>query len=77
MLLSAPDLLSEPPHHLSVDGGARLEVEGWAGPWPLQQRWWTPGGGVQASRLQLLCPGGAAYLLISHEGRWWVTGIYD
>ena len=74
--LVAPEQLSAPPHRLAVDGAAAQDVEGWAGPWPVRQRWWSPDG-VTSSRLQLLCPDGAAFLLASRDGRWWVSGIYD
>jgi protein ImuB len=74
--LTAPERLSAPPHLLAVDGGAPRDVEGWAGPWPTRQRWWSPDG-VTSSRLQLLCPDGAAFLLASRDGRWWITGSYD
>lgn len=74
--LTAPEQLSAPPHRLVVEGGAPCELAGWAGPWPVRQRWWSPDG-VATSRLQLLGPDGAAYLLASRDGRWWVTGIYD
>jgi protein ImuB len=74
--LAAPERLSAPPHRIAVDGDEPRDVEGWAGPWPVRQRWWSPDG-VTSSRLQLLCPDGVAFLLASREGRWWVTGIYD
>jgi protein ImuB len=74
--LAAPERLSAPPHCIAVDGDEPRDVEGWAGPWPVRQRWWSPDG-VTSSRLQLLCPDGVAFLLASREGRWWVTGIYD
>jgi protein ImuB len=74
--LTAPDLLSAPPHHLVVDDGNPQVVQGWAGPWPLHQRWWVGEGGA-GSRLQVAVHGGVALLLLAREGRWWVTGIYD
>jgi protein ImuB len=74
--LTASDLLSAPPHRLVIDGGEPRDVEGWAGPWPVRQRWWSPDE-VTGSRLQLLCRGGDAFLLISRAGKWWITGIYD
>jgi protein ImuB len=49
VLLAAPDLLSAPPSRLVVDAEART-VQGWAGPWPLQQRWWSPDA-VASSRV--------------------------
>jgi protein ImuB len=73
--LTAPDLLSAPPCRLVVDDEVRT-VQGWAGPWPLQQRWWSPDA-VVSSRVQVLTADGAAFLLLTTDGRWWVTGIYD
>jgi protein ImuB len=74
--LTAPDLLSAPPHQMMVDGGRPRAVQGWAGPWPLHQRWWAPGG-AEGSRLQVAMDDGVALLLLARSGRWWVTGIYD
>jgi protein ImuB len=74
--LTAPDLLSAPPHQVMVDGGRPRAVQGWAGPWPLHQRWWAPGS-AEGSRLQVAMDDGVALLLLARSGRWWVTGIYD
>ena len=74
--LTAPDLLSAPPHHLVVDDGTPQVVQGWAGPWPLRQRWWVADA-VAGSRMQIAVDGGVALLLLAREGGWWVTGIYD
>jgi protein ImuB len=74
--LTAPDLLTAPPYAITVDGDPAGEVSGWAGPWPVWQRWWTPAG-VAGSRLQVVRADGAAFLLLVRDGRWWVTGVYD
>jgi len=74
--LTAPDLLTAPPHALAVDGGPAVDVHGWAGPWPVWQRWWTPGAAA-GSRLQVVRADEAAFLLLARDGRWWVTGVYD
>lgn len=74
--LTAPDLLSAAPAHLVIDGGATRAVHGWAGPWPVVQRWWVPGA-VESSRVQVVDTDNAAFLLVVRDGRWWVTGIYD
>jgi protein ImuB len=74
--LAAPDLLTAPPHTVAVDDGPPGEVEGWAGPWPVRQRWWAPEA-VQASRLQVVRADGAAFLLVARDERWWVAGVYD
>jgi protein ImuB len=74
--LTAPDLLAEPPRTLAVDGDPPGEVQGWAGPWPVWQRWWSPDGAA-GSRLQVVRADGAAFLLLAREERWWVVGVYD
>jgi protein ImuB len=76
VLLRAPDLLSVPPSHVVVDGGEPRRVHGWAGPWPVQQRWWAAGS-AEASRLQVALDDGEALLLLSRGTRWWVIGRYD
>jgi protein ImuB len=75
--LVEPDRLSAPPARL-VAGGPRGDraVAGWAGPWPVQQRWWAGGGGTRA-RVQVLCDDGTAHLLVVADDRWWVVGVYD
>jgi protein ImuB len=74
--LVEPDRLSAPPHRLVVDGGAPCTVEGWAGPWPVLQRWWAPDVD-ESSRVQVVGDDGTAFLLVVRDGRWWVAGIYD
>ena len=76
VLLAAPDLLAAAPCTLAVDDGRPAEVQGWAGPWPVVQRWWTPDGRA-GSRLQVLCTDGTAFLLVGRAGRWEVGGVYD
>jgi protein ImuB len=73
--LSEPDLLTAAPHRIAVDGGPPREVRAWAGPWPSQQRWWLPDASGRA-RLQVALADGTA-LLLTGDGRWWVTGVYD
>lgn len=74
--LAAPDVLTASPCTLAVDGGPPAAVRGWAGPWPVRQRWWAPDGAA-GSRLQVVDADGAARLLLARGGRWWVTGVYD
>jgi protein ImuB len=76
ILLRAPDLLFGLPASVAVDGGEPRRVEGWAGPWPVQQRWWAAGS-AEASRLQVRLHDGEALLLLFRDGRWWVIGEYD
>ena len=52
-------------------------VVAWAGPWPLEERWWDAGRGRRRARLQVCTEGGAAYLLVREKGSWWVEATYD
>jgi protein ImuB len=70
------DVLSAPPARVAVDGRAPAAVVGWAGPWPVWARWWTPQAAPTA-RMQVVLDDGTALLLVAREGRWWVQGIYD
>lgn len=74
-------LLTAVPHRVSVAGAPPREVRGWAGPWPVIERWWEPGAERRAVRLQVLVADGsagqAALLLLREGGRWLVEGMYD
>lgn len=64
--------LHTPPPPLRACG----QVAGWAGPWPLVERWWS----AQASArlcLQLVPTTGAPLLIGTADGRWVVEGCYD
>lgn len=74
--LDAADRLATPPQTVAVDGREPATVTGWAGPWPLHQRWWAPGSG-HSSRLQVLTDTDVAMLLLCKEDRWWAVGLYD
>lgn len=74
--VSGRGLVSAPPTWLVVGSGRPLVIEAWAGPWPLEERWWGPGGRRRA-RLQICTAGGSAYLVARENGRWWVEATYD
>ena len=58
-------------------GQAPVEVDGWAGPWPVDERWWAPAeaAGGPGSRSHLA--DGRALLLALRGGHWTVEAIYD
>lgn len=79
------------PDQVAVNGAPRRAVVAWAGPWPVEQRWWTgllcpvPGAddrstGVAARFQVVLEPvddGGELGLLLGVDGdTWWVEGVY-
>lgn len=75
-------LISAEPAWVVVDGGEALPVRGWAGPWPVDQRWWDAAVGWRGIRVQVVLSGvseggESALLLAYREGRWTVVGRYD
>lgn len=70
-----------------VRAGRRHAITAWAGPWPIDERWWVPDSGRRAARMQVAvaaepaagpAPGPApeAHLLIGHAGQWRIEGTY-
>ncbi len=64
------------PAWLSVAGGRAVEVEAWAGPWPVDERWWDPAAHRRRAG-QIVTADGAAHLLVVEGGRWSVEATYD
>jgi protein ImuB len=56
---------------------AKAEIVGWAGPWPVDERWWDPEEHRRRARLQILLGDGSAHLLVLEEGGWRVEATYD
>jgi len=70
-------LATAAPTRLSVAGGRWDEVVGWAGPWPLDERWWDEAAHRRRARFQVVTADGSAWLLALEGGRWWVEAAYD
>ncbi|MBD7950649.1 DNA polymerase Y family protein [Oerskovia rustica] len=71
--------MSAPPvtvRWLAPRAGASRRVLGWAGPWPLAERWWSETPSRRAY-LQVLLDDGRGVLLASAQGRWTVEAVYD
>jgi len=58
------------------DGTSQTDVVGWAGPWPVVQRWWA-GSPRRAVYLQVTLAGGQPVLLALSEGVWTLEARYD
>jgi protein ImuB len=69
--------LSARPARLSVDGRPWVDVTAWAGPWPLEERWWDAARRRRRARLQLVTADGQARLATLERGRWQVEATYD
>lgn len=68
--------LSDPVARLLVKDGKWVAVTGWAGPWPVVERWWSKPA-RELSRLQVTCSDDNAYLIAYEQGTWWLEGRYD
>jgi len=68
--------LSAEPACLTVDGEPVRRVTGWAGPWPLSERWWDPVTARRRARFQLLTGDGRAWLAVVQDGRWLIEAGY-
>lgn len=49
----------------------------WAGPWPVDERWWDPAAARRRTRFQIVVVDGRAWLVCLEGGRWWVEASYD
>lgn len=64
------------PVTLSASGRSR-PVIGWAGPWPVDERFWDDARHRTAARFQVVAGDGSAWLLLLDEHGWWAEGRYD
>jgi len=69
-------VVSAAPARLAVPGEPPRRVTGWAGPWPLSERWWDPAAARRRARFQLATDDGRAWLAVVQDGRWLVEAGY-
>jgi protein ImuB len=70
------------PCHVAINGSAPRKIVGWAGPWPVDERWWESPHPKPRARLQILLDEGTdqtALLLVTttEAPLWLVEGWYD
>jgi protein ImuB len=67
--------VSAPP--ATVQGPTSTEpVVAWAGPWPLEERWWDATRARRSARFQLLTGSGSLLLVCLERQQWWLLGDY-
>jgi protein ImuB len=69
--------LSAPPAVMLSGTGARRPLTAWAGPWPLEERWWDAAAARSTNRFQAVDGEGVAWLLVLDDDGWWAEGRYD
>jgi protein ImuB len=69
--------LTGEPAGLLIENGRPVEIAGWAGPWPVDERWWALAEARRRARFQIGLADGRAFLLSLSDGHWAVEAIYD
>ena len=69
--------VSAPPQQLTDSTGHSQAVVAWAGPWPLDERWWRLSTRRRQARFQLVLDDGSAHLCVLEAGRWQREATYD
>jgi protein ImuB len=69
-------VVSAQPASLAVGRDPPRPVTGWAGPWPLAERWWDPAAARRRARFQLETDDGRAWLVAVQDGRWQIEAGY-
>lgn len=77
MGVTARAVLTASPRQVVTADGQAHPVLAWAGPWPVEERWWDAGGGRRGARLQVVVRDGPAMLLTCENSSWYVEGVYD
>ncbi|MEE6178495.1 DNA polymerase Y family protein [Mycobacterium sp. 050134] len=78
--VTARGMFSADPASLTVRGRGE-PLSWWAGPWPVDERWWDPNQENQAkgrtARAQVLLGSERALLLCYRQRRWYLEGSYE
>ncbi len=61
--------------------GRLRDITAWAGPWPIDERWWEPNSHRRLARFQVVAADDdgnqRGYLVVAEHRRWWVAALYD
>jgi protein ImuB len=68
--------LSAVPAKIRI-AGEEQAIVGWAGPWPVDERWWAEGESWRAARFQLQLADDRAYSAVLQNGAWFMEALYD
>ena len=72
-LMSTPvSMVTESSRSRSIERG----VVNWAGPWPLEEKWWDLQAARRQARMQLITDDKRAYLVVVEGGEWWIEAEY-
>jgi protein ImuB len=75
IVVTGRGLLSAAPVSVELDGRPQ-PLDGWAGPWPVEERWWDGPRARRVARFQLLTTSGRLLLAAVERQQWWVVAEY-
>jgi protein ImuB len=52
-------------------------LRSWAGPWPIDERWWDADAARRATRFQVIDFDNVPWLLVLEGSTWWAEARYD
>jgi protein ImuB len=77
ILSGAPAAFRFEPTPQVADSNKLHPVTAWAGPWPVEERWWDEEAENRLARFQLVSADGRAWLFAVRNNTWWVEASYD
>ncbi|GAA3222219.1 DNA polymerase Y family protein [Dactylosporangium siamense] len=69
--------LSGAPKNIKIQDKEPVDIVAWAGPWPVDERWWDEEGARRRARFQLQLADERAILAVIEDGGWHVEALYD
>jgi protein ImuB len=78
VVVTSRGTVPQPPARFRI-GAETLAIQYWAGPWPVDERWWQAEQARQVVRCQLVDVRGRAYLVtcVMPDAQWQVEAVYD
>jgi protein ImuB len=73
--VSGRGAISGPPATVVIQGVTQ-QITAWAGPWPVDERWWDAARSRRMARFQLLTETGRLLLTAVEHQQWWLSGEY-
>ncbi|MFT4188294.1 MAG: DNA polymerase Y family protein [Aeromicrobium sp.] len=78
VVVSARGMVQSAPARFRVaEEGPWRQVAAWAGPWPVDERWWDETAARKVARFQVVGSDGRAWLLVLDDDRWLAEACYD
>jgi protein ImuB len=76
-LSGAPSAFRLLPAPQVADSNKLHPIIAWAGPWPVEERWWDSDAENRLARFQLVTADGRAWLAAVQNTHWWIEASYD